>query len=100
MVGSSDLNLAARRGADRVQALASPPNRPGHVQLAVFIHSQVYDATIVPRPFGVPLRGSWGGWSMPSIEMLALTGIAIIALYTMVPEGRLRNRLKWVAAPL
>ena len=30
--------------------------------------------------------------------MLALAGLSVIALYTLVPEGRLRNRLKWVVA--
>ena len=35
---------------------------------------------------------------MPSIHMLALAGLSVIALYTLVPEGRLRNRLKWVVA--
>ena len=54
--------------------------------------------TTQPRPFGVPLRGSWGGWSLPSIQMLALAGLSVVALYTLVPEGRLRNRLKWVVA--
>ena len=69
-------------------------------QLAVFVDGRLYDATTQPRPFGVALRASWGGWSMPSIQMLALTGYSVIALYTLVPEGRLRNRLKWVAAAL
>ena len=30
--------------------------------------------------------------------MLALAGLSVMALYTLVPEGRLRNRLKWVVA--
>ena len=67
-------------------------------QLAQVVNSLVYDVTTQPRPFGVPLRGSWGGWSMPSIHMLALSGLSVIALYTLVPEGKLRNRLKWVVA--
>ena len=58
------------------------------------------DATTQPRPFGVPLRGSWGGWAMPSIHMFAVTGLATIALYSLVPEGNLRNRLKWAVAVL
>ena len=58
------------------------------------------DATTQPRPFGVPLRGSWGGWAMPSIHMFALAGLATIALYSLVPEGNLRNRLKWAVAVL
>jgi membrane-associated phospholipid phosphatase/tRNA A-37 threonylcarbamoyl transferase component Bud32 len=68
------------------------------VQLAVLVGQGVSDLATVPRPFGVPLRGSWGGWSMPSVQMMALTGLSLVALYTLVPEGRVRNRLKWVVA--
>ncbi|HEX8861274.1 MAG TPA: phosphatase PAP2 family protein, partial [Actinomycetes bacterium] len=53
-----------------------------------------------PRPFGVDLRTSWGGWAMPSMEVTHLTLIAVGVLYTLVPEGRWRNRGKWVAAGL
>ncbi len=67
-------------------------------QLAQFVGARLYDLTTQPRPFGVPLRGSWGGWSLPSIQMLALAGLSVVALYTLVPEGQLRNRLKWVVA--
>ncbi len=66
-------------------------------QVALSVNKYVYNETTQPRPFGVPLRASWGGWSMPSIQMLAITGYLIIALYALVPEGHLRNRLKWVA---
>jgi membrane-associated phospholipid phosphatase/tRNA A-37 threonylcarbamoyl transferase component Bud32 len=69
-------------------------------QLAVLANNLLYDVTTQPRPFGVPIRGSWGGWSMPSNQVLALTGTSVIALYTLVPAGRLRNRLKWVVAVL
>ena len=67
-------------------------------QVAVFVHDRLYDLTTQPRPFGVALRGSWGGWSLPSIHMLSLAGLLVIALYTLVPEGQPRNRLKWVVA--
>ena len=67
-------------------------------QLAQLVAARLYDLTTQPRPFGVPLRGSWGGWSLPSIQMLALAGLSVVALYTLVPEGQLRNRLKWVVA--
>jgi tRNA A-37 threonylcarbamoyl transferase component Bud32 len=67
-------------------------------QLAPFVGTRLYDLTTQPRPFGVPLKGSWGGWSLPPIQMLALAGLSVVALYTLVPEGRLRNRLKWVVA--
>lgn len=67
-------------------------------QLAQFVGARLYDLATQPRPFGVPLRGSWGGWSLPSIQMLALAGLSVVALYTLVPEGQLRNQLKWVVA--
>jgi len=67
-------------------------------QVAQLVAARLYDVATLPRPFGVPLRGSWGGWSMPSIQMLAFAGLWVVALYTLVPEGRLRNRLKWVLA--
>jgi membrane-associated phospholipid phosphatase/tRNA A-37 threonylcarbamoyl transferase component Bud32 len=67
-------------------------------QVAQLVHARLYDLTTQPRPFGVTLRGSWGGWSMPSIHMLSLAGLSVIALYTLVPGGQLRNRLKWVVA--
>ena len=67
-------------------------------QLAQSVHTYLYNRATLPRPFGVPLRGSWGGWSMPSIHMLALSGLSVMALYSLVPAGRPRNRLKWVVA--
>src|SRR5215212_8157280 len=53
-----------------------------------------------PRPFGVELQASWGGWAMPSVQVAYLTAILIGVLYTLVPEGRWRNLGKWVAAGL
>jgi membrane-associated phospholipid phosphatase len=53
-----------------------------------------------PRPFGVDLQASWGGWALPSPQVIALTAILLGVLYTLVPEGRWRNTGKWVAAGL
>src|SRR5215203_3591068 len=53
-----------------------------------------------PRPFGVELQSSWGGWAMPSVQVAYLTAILIGVLYTLVPEGRWRNLGKWLAAGL
>jgi tRNA A-37 threonylcarbamoyl transferase component Bud32 len=53
-----------------------------------------------PRPFGVELRASWGGWALPSLQVTVLTGLLIGVLYTLVPQGRWRNTGKWVAATL
>lgn len=67
-------------------------------QFVQLVHARLYDVAEQPRPFGVKLRGSWGGWSLPSIHMLSMAALAVIALYTLVPAGRPRNRLKWVVA--
>ena len=48
-----------------------------------------------PRPFGVELRGSWGGWAMPSRPVAILTATLIGILYTLVPVGRWRQLGKW-----
>jgi hypothetical protein len=53
-----------------------------------------------PRPFGVDLQASWGGWALPSVQVTALTALLMGVLYTLVPEGRWRNTGKWVAAAL
>jgi tRNA A-37 threonylcarbamoyl transferase component Bud32 len=51
-----------------------------------------------PRPFGVDIQSSWGGWALPSDQVAFLTAICMGVLYTLVPEGRWRNTGKWVAA--
>ena len=53
-----------------------------------------------PRPFGVNLRTSWGGWAMPAAEVAIFAAVLVAILYTLVPEGRWRNTGKWVAAGL
>jgi tRNA A-37 threonylcarbamoyl transferase component Bud32/membrane-associated phospholipid phosphatase len=53
-----------------------------------------------PRPFGVELRTSWGGWAMPSLQVAFLTAGLMTVLYTLVPEGRWRNLGKWMVAGL
>jgi tRNA A-37 threonylcarbamoyl transferase component Bud32/membrane-associated phospholipid phosphatase len=50
-----------------------------------------------PRPFGVVIGTSWGGWALPS-SVMHLAATLVVALYTLVPEGRWRQRGKWVAA--
>lgn len=51
-----------------------------------------------PRPFGVALRGPWEGWALPSLRVGVLSGVLVAILYTLVPEGKWRNRGKWVCA--
>jgi tRNA A-37 threonylcarbamoyl transferase component Bud32/membrane-associated phospholipid phosphatase len=53
-----------------------------------------------PRPFGVDLQASWGGWALPSLQVTILTALLMAVLYTLVPEGRWRNTGKWVATAL
>ena len=53
-----------------------------------------------PRPFGVGIRASWGGWALPSLPVTVLTAALVGVLYTLVPEGRWRNTSKFVVAAL
>jgi len=53
-----------------------------------------------PRPFGVVIREGWGGWAMPSVQVMYLAASLVVVLYTLVPEGRWRNTGKWVVTAL
>ncbi len=53
-----------------------------------------------PRPFGVEFRTDWRAWALPSEQMAALAVTMVGILYGLVPEGRWRQRGKWVAAAL
>jgi tRNA A-37 threonylcarbamoyl transferase component Bud32 len=53
-----------------------------------------------PRPFGVIIRGGWGGWALPSVQLTFFSALLVVILYALVPEGRWRNTGKWVAAGL
>jgi tRNA A-37 threonylcarbamoyl transferase component Bud32/membrane-associated phospholipid phosphatase len=50
-----------------------------------------------PRPFGVAFRTDWYAWALPSEQMAALTVALVGILYALVPEGRWRQRGKWLA---
>jgi tRNA A-37 threonylcarbamoyl transferase component Bud32/membrane-associated phospholipid phosphatase len=52
-----------------------------------------------PRPFGVVIGTSWGGWALPS-QVMHLAATLVVVLYTLVPEGRWRQRGKLVATGL
>jgi membrane-associated phospholipid phosphatase/tRNA A-37 threonylcarbamoyl transferase component Bud32 len=69
-------------------------------QLGAFVTVGLATIAQRPRPFGVDLRTSWGGWAMPSLQVTILTALLMGVLYTLVPEGRWRNLGKWVAAGL
>ncbi len=52
------------------------------------------------RPFGVDIRGSWGGWAMPSRPVAIFAATLVGVLYTLVPLGRWRQLGKWAATGL
>src|SRR5512133_2298738 len=49
-----------------------------------------------PRPFGVVIGTSWGGWALPS-PVMHLAATLVVVLYSLVPEGRWRQRGKLAA---
>ena len=51
-----------------------------------------------PRPFGVAIKASWGGWALPSVPVSLLAALLVGMLYTLVPDGRWRNLGKWLVA--
>jgi membrane-associated phospholipid phosphatase len=53
-----------------------------------------------PRPFGVELRTSWGGWAMPSRPVAIFAATLVGIQYTLVPVGRWRQLGKWIATGL
>ena len=44
-----------------------------------------------PRPLGVNVLGRWEGFAMPSLPIAVFTALLVIALYCLVPHGRLRQ---------
>jgi len=52
-----------------------------------------------PRPFGVVIGTSWGGWALPS-PVMHLAATLVVVLYSLVPEGRWRQRGKLLATGL
>ena len=40
-----------------------------------------------PRPFGVEIPTDWGGWAMPSLQVMLLAAGLVAILYTLVPEA-------------
>jgi tRNA A-37 threonylcarbamoyl transferase component Bud32 len=68
--------------------------------LAIFLTFGLAMIARRPRPFGVDLRVSWGGWALPSVPVTFLTVSLMAVLYTLVPEGRWRNLGKWLVAGL
>jgi tRNA A-37 threonylcarbamoyl transferase component Bud32/membrane-associated phospholipid phosphatase len=76
-----------------------------HLILAVIVaqllttisENVVVPGTHRPRPFGVDIEAGWGGWALPSVPVMNLAATLMIILYTLVPEGRWRQRGKLAA---
>jgi tRNA A-37 threonylcarbamoyl transferase component Bud32 len=68
--------------------------------LTLVAESAVGPMTQRPRPFGVAIGAGWGGWALPSLQVMFLAVGLVTLLYTLVPEGRPRNTGKWVATLL
>ncbi len=58
----------------------------------------IYAGLTRPRPYGVLIIGSWGGYSAPSVPVAAVTVFLIGAVYTLVLPGRPRTYGKAAAA--
>jgi tRNA A-37 threonylcarbamoyl transferase component Bud32/membrane-associated phospholipid phosphatase len=65
--------------------------------LTTVIYDLVGPITQRPRPFGVAIQTGWGGWALPSMQVASLAATLVVVLYTLVPEGRWRQRGKLVA---
>jgi tRNA A-37 threonylcarbamoyl transferase component Bud32/membrane-associated phospholipid phosphatase len=76
-----------------------------HLILAVIVaqllttisENVVVPGTHRPRPFGVDIEAGWGGWALPSLPVMNLAATLVVVLYTLVPEGRWRQRGKLAA---
>jgi membrane-associated phospholipid phosphatase len=73
-------------------------------QLAVFIGAVLvlgWIGTVLPiviarpRPVGVPILGSWSGFSLPSAPVAALAGTLLGIGFTMFPDGKWKIRWFW-----
>ena len=40
-----------------------------------------------PRPFGVPVRSGWGGFALPSVQVVYLCAVTVGVPYELVPAG-------------
>src|SRR5512132_1590654 len=53
-------------------------------QLLTTIPEVVASGTRRPRPFGVVIGTSWGGWALPSLPVMHLAATLVVVLYTLV----------------
>jgi len=62
------------------------------------VGSWIYNGLSRPRPYGVPIIASWGGYSAPSPPVAALTFFLMGVVYCLVVPGRLRTLAKAAVA--
>ena len=58
----------------------------------------IYEALSRPRPFGVPIIASWGGYSAPSPPVAVLAVFLMGIVYCLVVPGRPRTQAKLAIA--
>jgi membrane-associated phospholipid phosphatase len=58
----------------------------------------IYDGLSRPRPYAVPIIGSWDGYSAPSLIVAALTFFLMCGVYCLVVPGRPRTFAKAAVA--
>jgi tRNA A-37 threonylcarbamoyl transferase component Bud32/membrane-associated phospholipid phosphatase len=58
----------------------------------------IYEGLTRPRPYGVLIIGSWGGYSAPSVPVVAVTVFLMGAVYCLVVPGRPRAYAKAASA--
>ena len=68
--------------------------------LEIIAGNLIYYNLSRPRPYGVLIIGTWGGYSAPSIPVAALTIFLMGVVYCLVVPGRPRAWAKAVAAAL
>ena len=66
--------------------------------LEIVAGNWIYGGLTRPRPYGVLIIGSWGGYSAPSVPVVAVTVFLMGAVYCLVVPGRPRTYAKAVAA--
>jgi membrane-associated phospholipid phosphatase len=68
--------------------------------LLAIVGEWIYGALSRPRPYGVPIIGSWGGYSTPSPPAAILTFFLVGAAYCLVVPGRARGYAKAAVAAI
>jgi len=64
------------------------------------VGGRIYGGLSRPRPYGVPIIASWGGYSAPSPPVAAFTFFLMGAVYCLVVPGRPRSWAKVAVAAL